>query len=376
MCHLQMNQISLACMALMAVSCTGCALVAPSSQPNELLAAENSSHTKVAQDQPSWDWVLAIPNDAPRAELIQPIVSHQLLTRLLPGQLHGEIALVSGGANMPSDRVILKVNETPISNWGQLLDVSEFAMNRSGASEAKHVDIVLGSTASPANTQQTIRVSPETLASLVQSASANSTVIRVSDGGNSAIVIRENGIQCKLSTRIERQTGILHIVLALRSTIGEKKLLPVEISAASDGNPLRCLTVADTLELLYGDHQNVTSTATDPDLSSFANVSEREDYLIPTNYKRLLNSDRSRELTATSGPALATVPGTSYPGPAILGDARALTQFMLQRAFVSSADSSTGWVMFAGDLQNSSTIDIDLDLGNGPRRVRLTVPHQ
>jgi hypothetical protein len=134
------------------------------------------------------------------------------------------------------------------------------------------------------------------------------------------------------------------------------------------------LTVADALELLYGDAAKVKEPAVDETSASFAKTSEREDYLIPANYKRL-DRQIDTELSRPQ-PALASIPGVRYPGDAMLGDARALTSFLLQREFYEPGqDERVGWVLFAGEsLRSAQEIDLDIDLGSGSRRIRFTLP--
>ena len=75
-------------------------------------------------------------------------------------------------------------------------------------------------------------------------------------------------------------------------------------------------------------------------------------------------------------PALIAVPGVVYPGPPALGDARALRGFLLQRQLYQPGDPErTGWIMFAGqEFKRGCTIEIDVDLGRGPRRTRFRLP--
>jgi hypothetical protein len=216
------------------------------------------------------------------------------------------------------------------------------------------------------------------LVALTQTAAGDQPLIRVSDGGNSSLVIREGGIRCKLTARVERERGILHLVVSLGASWGDKQLLPTEIRADCNGRPLRCLSAADALELLYGDAGKVTGKPVNESASSFAQVSEREDYLIPSNYKRLEqeNQQGMDTLRSRPQPALAAVPGVLYPGPAVLGDARALTSFLLQREYYEPGQPErVGWILFAGEsLRDGCEVDVDLDLGSGMRRIRFTLP--
>ena len=118
--------------------------------------------------------------------------------------------------------------------------------------------------------------------------------------------------------------------------------------------------------VLYGDPTSRRS-ATGDSCCSFAEVSERDDYLMPTNFKRLhanLYDQQRRSVLPPLLPALATLQGVSYPGPAILGDARALTAFLLQRRLYRPGDSElTGWALFSDPvLQHGGLIELLIDL--------------
>jgi hypothetical protein len=70
------------------------------------------------------------------------------------------------------------------------------------------------------------------------------------------------------------------------------------------------------------------------------------------------------------------IPGQIYPGPALLGDARALTGILLQRELLAASDSEkTGWILFAGEsLKRGTQIRVEIDLGNGMRQLELKLP--
>ena len=159
---------------------------------------------------------------------------------------------------------------------------------------------------------------------------------------------------------------------------GSPQLLPGEVRATCDGTPLRCLSLAETLEALYGDFDARLSNG-DTERSSFAAVSEREDYLIPSNYQRLLKrveAARGGSFAKRPRPALVDLPGVEYPGPAVLGDARALAAFLQQRELAGPGEAANvGWVMFAGEaLRKGSRIQLAIDCGQGRVPVSFMLP--
>jgi hypothetical protein len=191
-------------------------------------------------------------------------------------------------------------------------------------------------------------------------------------------VIRQGPVQCVVTPRVERERGLLQVALAKRTCWGGSQLLPQELTAACDGTPLRCLTLAQTLDLLYGELARGPRTEAGED-TSFASVSEREDYLIPSNYRKLLQrleKVHGRSFAKRPRPALVEVPEIEYPGPAVLGDARALAGFLQQREYVQPGEPvQAGWVMFAGDaLRDRRQIQLAIDLGQGPLPLEFVLP--
>ncbi len=118
----------------------------------------------------------------------------------------------------------------------------------------------------------------------------------------------------------------------------------------------------------------------DDDHYSFASISERESYRIPTNYRRIQTDfdERFHDATPRALPAFAALPGQPYPGPATLGDARALSGFLLQRQVCEpGAPENIGWLVFQGDsLRAGGEVAIEIDLGDGLQRFRFHITSQ
>jgi hypothetical protein len=154
--------------------------------------------------------------------------------------------------------------------------------------------------------------------------------------------------------------------------------MPADVQARFNNVPLRCLSVSEALGLIYEGHSKLAPPAERSD--SFATVSERDDFLIPTNFKRLqkqFDESSERALSAPTLPALAMVPGKSYPGSPVLGDARALSSFMLQaQPFKAGDRERTGWILFGGEsLRDGGTLELSIQIVNGsPLLLRLALP--
>jgi len=315
--------------------------------------------------------VAALPNGLPRAETLAPILPEPSVAILLPQWKESDIQTVSAEAS-PAEIRITAINEVPVADCNQL----HAAVARALAS-GKELKVGMRNVASPEQAERTLSVEPVQLAALNQAAAPRSVLARVTEGGNNWAVLREDSVRCKLMARVERQRRLLHVAVGLTVCWGPQVTLPKDVRASCNGMPLQCLAVAETLDALYSPTSAKRPTP-DRRSTSFAAVSEREDYLVPSNYKRLQQEVDAAAASGAPTPesALASVPGLSYPGPAVLGDARALSAFLQQRQLYQLGEPErVGWLVFAGDaLRDGQTIEIDIDLGRGPCRLTFTVP--
>ena len=351
MIHAKIFLVTICC-ALLA-SCTGV--------PTSLAPMERSLKQVVLSDSqptaPVWKWRTAYPLNAPRAETFSANISGPAMAFLMPDQSQ-QIQLVSTAAS-PQGCVVTNVGGTPIENAADF----QQAMATAVTSEQTQVDLIL------AGTDQEIAtvVDRKTLLGLSQAIAEGQSSLRISEDGTPWLIVRDGGVRAKLMVRADDATNLIQVVVAVSNGWHEPIALPVEVRASSGGRALECLTVADTLERLYGD----AADALEARPGEHSIVSEREDYLLPTNYDRLLK--RMENAVQTEGltmqPAFASLPGVAYPGPAILADARALAGFLMQRQLICPGDPErTGWIVFSGgELACLEEITISLDLGSGPK---------
>lgn len=325
-----------------------------------------SSPSESSDEVVIWDWTLGIPMDAPRAELLAATVPNNAIAQFLPQLQTSQVRLVSTHDAFAGYE-IRNVDGTAISNCADLHQALERVTNASG-----DVQVDLAPVGAPVGTSETaLRVDQQTLLALGHSTAQSSAAIRVSEGGNPMLLIRDGGIRANLVVRIERQLGMVQLVMTTSNCWQQDARLPVEVTVKAGESPLHCLTVSAALELLYGDAKAALSEGS----SSFATTSEREDYLLPVNYNRLSKQRDPRGID-TQGTALASLGGMHYPGPAMLGDARALTGILMQQELLKSGETSrTGWLIFADESVTSAEhIDVSIDLGSGPKSYRFMVP--
>ena len=222
---------------------------------------------------------------------------------------------------------------------------------------------------------QPLEVPSSALSVIAQAAGAECSAARIIHANRPAAMVRQGGKSCILTPRVERRRGLLQLIMTTRLHWGADELLPVELRATCGGRPLRCLTLPETLELLYG-HFQVDSCA--DSASSFASVSERDDYLIPFNFHRLQAAaqNEGQPFSERRRPLLIDLAGVEYPGPAVLGDARGLAEFLQQREITrAGAPEKLGWIIFAGSaLRTGEQIEIEVDLGEGPMKLEFALP--
>jgi hypothetical protein len=328
--------------------------------------------TRPVVEIPRWAWSTAMPVDVPRAELLAALISPAAVAHFVPEIHTPQYQLVSTHAAAPAYE-IRNIGGHAIRNQADLQRQVASCLENGRA-----VQIDLAPQGGTESSEFGVRVEPSKLLAVAAASSADQGPARIVADGNPWLMITEGGTTAKVMVRAERSRGLLHVVLSLSSGWGGEQLLPVDVRASADGESLRCLSASEALDRLYAAERNPAS-AGGAALSgySFATVSEREDYLVPANCNQLLQKYASREgLSESVSPALVSIPGTAYPGPAVLADARALSGILLQRRVIRAGDRElTGWIIFGGDAaERASFFDVVLDLGAGPRTCRFQVP--
>lgn len=385
----KMLQRGACCCLLLALTFVGCAnpfLVGkandekPASQGKPGLAMSSPlrhSWQRLTQAEtkttlPPWDWVTGIPTEAPRAELLAAEVSRELVARLFPNLDTSSVQLASAQDGFPGMRII-NMGGHEVRNCADLYE----ALDKNAGQEKVQIDL-----ASHGGREIAVATNSAALQELAFTVAPEHAVMRIADQGNPALVIREAGIHAKLVIRVERSRGLLQLALSCQNAGFREVLLPREVRAACSGEPLRCLTVAESLDRLYRQSaspadQGAETANLDP--FSFSSVSSRDDYLIPMNYNRLCEELVKQRIETSSDllqPAFASVADTVYPGMAILGDARALTGILLQQQVLAPQNRErTGWVVFAGEsLKHGGSVEIQIDFGTGMRRFTFLIP--
>ncbi len=345
--------------------CVLCLLVAGcSSLPAPALKRE----TARTAEPPRWSWAAALPCTLPRAEIIPPTVTDEALAAVAGEQVLTPIRLASIGTR-PSAYRVIQVAGRPVRNC------QEFYSGLARAKARPAASVVMEDAGAPSGQPLTVELDPARLAMLEQVIAPGNKGLTVAEGGNTWVLLREDGVCLKLHARVERSRGMLQVVLSSSVALGKETLLPEDVRAWSDGKPLRCLTAAEALELLYQPHkakERLSRVADGVDNASFAVISERPDYRTPFNLSRM-----QEEITDLPFvPALASIPGTRYPGSPLVGDARALAAFLQQRELCRpGAAEQTGWILFAGEqLKQGRLLQIDIAHAGSSNRVSLELP--
>jgi hypothetical protein len=315
-----------------------------------------------------WQWATAIPHDVPRAELIAAQVNGTALAQIIPEFGHQKIQL-AGYSDAPQQIEISHLAAKPIHNCQDF-----FAAAAGAAESGKAVQCDFTETSQTERKPVAALIDAKALRALEAQVASEQPVMRLNRDGNPYVIFRRNGVSCQLTARVERSHGILQVIAALCNCSGSPKMLPVEMTATCDGHPLGCLTCAGAIERLYGPP---SKKPVEPIRTSFARVSEDDEYLMPTNCRHYLDkmAERFRETVPSTQPALAAIQGTPYPGPAVLGDARAMAAFLLQRrVYATGEPEHVGWTLFGDNcLTTGEHIEIAIDLGAGVERYTLVV---
>jgi hypothetical protein len=180
--------------------------------------------------------------------------------------------------------------------------------------------------------------------------------------------------------RSEEQTKLVHLVMSLKVCWGEPKTLPGDLRLFNDGRELSCLNVSQVLNRLYDDpkKRERNESAQKQLVTTFNQIAGEDEYLIPTNYRELeaLRAANSRLANIRPTSAFAVVGGYAYPGPPVLGDARALSSFLLQpRIYAADEPEQVGWVVFEAPKKGSGEdFELVVDLGSGPQKIQFRIP--
>lgn len=314
-----------------------------------------------------WDWTTGVPVDTPRGELLAATLPGDAVAHFIPNLTPSPVRLVSAPGKLAGyeirniegrlvencSDVHAAIQQIPASATDVQVDLAPIGARRNSAESAHKLD-------------------RSTLIALTHAIAPATSTFRVAEGGNPTLVIRDGSVRANVVLRVERNIGLAQLVVTLANCHGKDLLLPVEVRVQCADEPLKCLTVANALELLYGEPGADLGKVS----ASFAETSEREDYLLPVNYKRLRQRDDDRRGLARQSPAFASLAGMRYPGPALLGDARALTGIMLQQQILERGEQAqTGWILFHGkQLRSAEQVDVTLDLGNKPKSYRFMLP--
>jgi hypothetical protein len=214
--------------------------------------------------------------------------------------------------------------------------------------------------------EQRVTATAGALRSLEDALLPEGKVVRTSDDGVEWLTLRGAGLVVRASLRVNREKKLGQLLLSLQKVEGDDELLPRDVVVERQGKPCHCLTASEVLERLYGS----SGAAPLAGNGRFAVVAEREDYLTLGNYRRL----EARRLVAkpkrsdAGEPRLAGFAGVPYPGPPILGDARALAAFLLRKEKLGPRDGErTAWLFFdLAPMSSGESIRVSIDIGRSP----------
>jgi hypothetical protein len=302
-------------------------------QAQDLLGMAESPRTQ------DWHWLTGLATSGTRAELLPADVPTELLLSLLRPDQGSQFE----GKELPATARVTRVASYSISDCQRLHTVVE----RCG--QAKKKPAVKAAIALGEQGTHEFDLLQEALLRLALAAAPAEPVIRLSEDGNPWLLVRHEGIACKVLARVERNRKILHVNLSVRPQTGAARKLPADVTASCSGTPLTCLTASDALSHLYDEAPTLSNRPG----AGFAVVAEREDYLLPKNYSRIAEAFDRRGQAKPKTPALSSQLGVAYPGPAPLGDARALSGFLMQPQLSRRPSAITSGLSLAGVMADA-----------------------
>ena len=313
-----------------------------------------------------WRWSAGIPQSVDKAEFAAASVPQEAVAAFVPQFQLDSVQLVSTHSSQPLS--IDVVNSTRIKSIADL----NLAIAESDTNEPTNKEII--EIASASGTSVPAKITTQQLQAVGLASLPNRTPIRVVESGNPWVLLRDDSVRYKLMLRKEQRTGLVHLALSVKVCWGPEVVLPIDVTLHSDGKTLPCLDVQQTLNRLYGPELKRPAESVS---STFARIATQDEYLVPANYRDLetRHAEKYRLANVRTNPAFATVGGIAYPGPPVLGDARALASFLFQpKRFGEDDQEYTGWVVFDGADLNSNEIDVTLTLSSGSSTVRFRIP--
>ncbi len=201
---------------------------------------------------PTWNWASAVPVDVQRSQVVSAVVPGNQIARMLPDFQSGKIAPVSSPPPATNFRVT-NIDGQTVRNCADLFMACERVADNLDDRHRKTVQVDLVDLNAPENSPETaIELVPRQLVDLGQMIAPDQPAMRITKDSNPWIIYREQGIRCKLMARAETNLGLLHVVLSIANSGDTPKLLPVEIQASCGAEKLKCLSVSETLETLWG----------------------------------------------------------------------------------------------------------------------------
>jgi hypothetical protein len=317
-----------------------------------------------------WDWATGLPQSVPKGEA-EIVVSDAAVAAFVPSVNTNKIRLASCDGENPVK--VYAINQQKVRTVDDLNLAVENACERSSDKYKEPIVELVGGLAG-ANPVP-VKISPNDLIGLAHSCLPDASQTRVALDGNPWVLLRDDSVRCKTMLRKERRSNLVHLVMSLKVCWGDPKKLPVSLAVKCQGRPLSCLGVAEVLDRLYGDKKKSRNTN---GTVSYGEIAEHDEFVTPVNYRaleaKLANDQHLANIRPY--PAFATIGRYAYPGPPVLGDARALAAFALQpRMYAADDAEQTGWVVFDGStIPSGKSYEVDIDLGSGPQSVRFNVP--
>jgi len=329
------------------------------------------------QDDPApvvWEWATGIPQSVAKSDDIRLKVPEDAVAALVPDFRKNNIRLASAGNDAPATWSLSVVNDQRIRSMADLYR----AMEQVKVTDQAETNVVEFAAAESKSEPIPTKISGRDLLALTHITAPDDRPVRIVQDGNPWVLLKDDNVMCKLMLRKERGSNLVHVVMALKVCYGDARKLPASLEVVAARQPLNCMDVSTVLDHLYGQSSVDNDEATPGKLVRFADIADSDEYVTPVNYRRLeakLAADQ-RLATIRPTPAFAVVGGFAYPGPPVLGDARALSGFMLQPSRCEVEDPElVGWAVFDGSTAaNAEQFEVRIDLGSGAQVVKFRVP--
>lgn len=310
-----------------------------------------TDHSKSGSDALNQStWVVALGEHAKQADRRPASFSRPQVASVIP-DLRSPVRLVSAEEDSSE---IVSLNDDSVKfvavdgrRVRSLADCFRQLDRSAKSNELVQVDYQIQSTSNQLGKEQAARLERAQLLKLLMSCDASIQPICVENGGRSLYYLDDGNVYATVQADVQESIGIVRLSMQITNLSDHPIHVPVECTSSFGNQSLVCLTADDAFVRAYKEQSGklkgrpLLATPQSSDSYSFAEVSQRNDYAKLPNLGRMLQQG------STVARPFFIDNSLQYPGPALRGDAIALSGSLLQPQRLEPGEKMAGWILFS-----------------------------